>query len=155
MNIPKLIASIALCWTVAIIGSIITLPAIDTWYPTLTKPFFNPPNWIFGPVWTILFLLMGISFYLIWTRSPEKNAAKKAMTFFLMQLVLNFLWSLFFFGLHSPLLAFIDIILLLIAILITIKHFIIVSRLSAYLLFPYILWVSFAAVLNLFIVILN
>lgn len=154
-NFQKLFASIILCEGVAVIGSLITLPAINTWYQTITKPSFNPPNWIFGPVWTTLFLLMGISLYLIWVKGIKNKVARKAVWLFLIQLLLNFLWSLFFFGFHSPLLALIDIVLLWIIILLTIIEFNKISRPASLLLVPYILWVSFAFILNLFIVLLN
>ena len=126
----------------------VTLPSIPTWYAQLNKPSFSPPNWVFGPVWTILYFLMGISLYLVW----DKN--RKIKIFFI-QLALNFLWSLIFFGFHLPLIAFITIIALWIAIFMTIKSFHKISRLSALLLVPYILWVSFAALLNLFIILYN
>lgn len=142
----KLILAIVVCELAGVVGSIFTTPAISTWYATLVKPSFNAPNWLFFPVWTILFALMGISLYFAWPRGKIIFGA---------QLLLNILWSVLFFGLHSPLLAFIEIILLWIAILTTIIIFYRTSRTAAYLMIPYILWVSFAAVLNIFIVILN
>lgn len=151
----KLIASLFLCFAVAGIGSLVTTPSINTWYETLNKPAFNPPNWIFAPVWTLLFFCMGVSFYLIWKRGTQKKKVQKAIVLFLLQLCLNFFWSLLFFGLHSPLFAFIDIILLWIAIFLTIRSFWQVSKPAAYLLLPYLAWVSFAAILNLSIVVLN
>lgn len=154
-NFLRLVLSIVVCESVGIIGSVFTLPAITTWYITLNKPSFNPPNWLFGPVWTILFLLMGVSAYLIWNKGLKKKGVKTALLIFAVQLALNFLWSLFFFGLHSPLLAFIDIIFLWLAILLTIAKFWNLSRPAAGILFPYLLWVSFASFLNFAIIGLN
>lgn len=154
-SIWKLILSIAVCQLVAAAGSVVTIPAISTWYTTLHKPNFNPPDWVFGPVWTILFLLMGISAYLVWNKGLKQEGVKMALLAFLIQLGLNFLWSFIFFGLHSPLLAFFEIIILWLAILMTILQFAKTSKLASYLLIPYILWVTYASLLNFFIVLLN
>lgn len=154
-NSLKFIISILLCLAAGFIGSLFTTPSISSWYPSLIKPFFNPPNWIFAPVWTALFILMGVSLFLVWKKGFKKIQSKKALAFFSIQLVLNILWSVLFFGLHSPLSALICIILLWIAILLTIITFYKLSRTSAYLMIPYILWVSFASVLNIAIVALN
>ncbi len=154
-TILKLVASIALCQLAGFLGSLFTTPAIPTWYATLKKPFFTPPNWIFGPVWISLFLLMGISFFIVWQKKLHQPAAKNAIIFFFVQLILNILWSMAFFGLQSPLVGLIDIILLWIAILITTTKFFRVSRLAGFLFLPYLFWVSFAAVLNFFLWILN
>lgn len=154
-NILRLLVSIIICQAVGILGSLVTFPAISGWYQTLNKPAFNPPNWIFGPVWTILFLLMGISLYLVWRKEKNNKNVKVALVFFATQLGFNFLWSFLFFGFQSPVAAFIDIIILWVFILLTIIKFWKISKLAAYLLLPYILWVSFAAILNLFIVVLN
>lgn len=155
MNIVKLIFSVGVCFLVAGIGSAFTLPSIPSWYAHLNKPFFSPPNWIFGPVWTILYFLMGLSLYLIWNKNLKNKKKDKAMKIFIFQLILNLLWSLVFFGLHQPLLAFVTIIALWISIFMTIKSFYKVSRIAAHLLIPYILWVSFASILNFSIWILN
>jgi tryptophan-rich sensory protein len=155
MNYPKLIASIALCFFVAFSGSMVTTPAITSWYAGLEKPFFNPPNWIFGPVWTVLYLLMGISFYRVWNNVDSWKKEKKAITAFFVQLFLNFLWSLVFFGFEQPVGAFFVILLLWLAIFYTIKSFMQIDKTAAYLLIPYLLWVSFASVLNIFIAALN
>lgn len=154
-KIFKLVISILVCQGAGIVGSIFTSPAISTWYITLQKPSFNPPNWIFAPVWTLLFLLMGISLYLIWSKGLEDKKIKTAVFVFGIQLVLNIFWSFLFFGLQSPLYAFIEIVILWLAILLTIISFHKISKIAAYLLLPYILWVSFAAVLNFSILILN
>jgi len=155
MKISKFIASIVICYLVAFLGSAFTTPSITTWYVTLNKPFFNPPNWIFAPVWTILFFMMGISLYKVWTKNSNDKKKEQAIKIFIFQLILNLFWSLAFFGLHQPLLALITIVFLWIAILMTIKYFLKISKSAAYLLVPYILWVSFASILNLAIVILN
>ncbi|MCL5676167.1 MAG: tryptophan-rich sensory protein [Patescibacteria group bacterium] len=141
------------CQLTGLISTPFTVSSVRLWYSFLNKPFFSPPNWIFGPVWTTLYLLMGISAGIIWNRKGK--AAKKALGFFALQLFLNFLWSIFFFGFHLPFLALLDLILLWLAILVTMKLFYKISELSFWLLVPYILWVSFAGVLNLAIVLLN
>jgi len=151
----KLIVSILVCQGAGVIGSVFTSPAITTWYAQLEKPSFNPPNWVFAPVWSLLFLLMGIALYLIWSNEAESRKKRTAILIFAVQLVLNILWSVFFFGLQSPLHAFIEIIILWLAILLTIISFYKISKTAAYLLLPYILWVSFASILNFSIMILN
>lgn len=173
----KLIASVLICQVAGIIGSFFTMPAISTWYSTLKKPSIAPPNWVFAPVWIFLFFLMGISLYLVWKKKWEvKVSGKKKINFwnslskklwigswkeenaiaiFVLQLVLNVWWSVIFFGLKFPGLAFFEIIALWFAILYTIVNFHRISKKAAYLLFPYILWVSFAAVLNFLFWIIN
>lgn len=147
------IYSIAICLSIGFLGSLVTTPSISSWYQTINKASFNPPNWVFGPVWTFLFLLMGISLFLI---LESKNKFKNiAIFWFSLQLFFNFLWSFLFFGLHQPFLAFIEIIFLLISIFVVIKKTYAVSQIASYLLWPYLFWVSFASILNLFIVILN
>lgn len=143
-----------LCFSAAAAGSFYTNPALSSWYAGLEKPFFNPPNWVFGPVWTVLYFLMGISFYLIWI-SKNSRGKSFALRIFLLQLFLNFLWSYVFFGLQNPQLAFLVIITLLASIGFTIKLFYKNVRKAAYLLVPYFLWVSFASILNLFVAVLN
>ena len=138
-----------------LIGSIFTMPAIDSWYATLARPDFAPPNWIFAPVWTTLYVLMGVAAFLVWQKGLSKKEIKVALTIFGVQLVLNTLWSIIFFGLQSPLWAFIEIVFLWIAIVATIVAFARVSKLAAWLLVPYILWVSFAGYLNFMIFWLN
>jgi len=156
-NILLFVFSIIICLAAGFIGSFFTTSSIPTWYSGLNKPVFNPPNWLFGPVWTILYILMGISLYLILiNKTKEKTRIRKiALLFFFIQLVLNALWSILFFGLKNPLLAFIEIIILWVFILLSIIFFYKINKISSYLLIPYILWVSFAAVLNFFIYILN
>jgi benzodiazapine receptor len=150
----KLVASVILCQMADFLGSLFTTPAIPTWYATLKKPFFTPPNWIFSPVWISLFILMGISLFFVWRRQGHPQF-KKALIFFFVQLILNVLWSLAFFGLRLPLLGLTDIILLWIAILLTIQTFLKVSKFAGVFLIPYLLWVSFATLLNLSLWILN
>jgi len=148
-----LIIAIAICEFAGLLGSIFNFYSIPTWYAGLKKPSFNPPNWIFGPVWTILFLLMGISLYLIWTHGF--GSSKIALWLFILQLVLNILWSALFFGLKNPGLAFAEIVLLWVSIAAMIFSFYSISEAAAWLMVPYILWVSFAAVLNFSIWMLN
>lgn len=150
-KIWKLIISIIIPFLASAIGGLFTASSVSTWYVTLVKPSFNPPSWVFGPVWTILYLMMGIALYLVWIKKNEI----KAFIVFAIQIVLNALWSVLFFGLQKPLYAFIEIIFLWVAILFTIFYFYRINKTSAYLLIPYILWVSFASVLNFYIYILN
>lgn len=154
INWGKLGLAIGITEGAGIVGSVFTAPAIKTWYPTLIKPSFNPPNYLFGPVWTILFALMGIALYLVWQAKKGKKKAE-ALKIFWLQLGLNIAWSVLFFGLHSPLWAFIDILGLWLAIFVSIKKFMRLSPNAAYLLTPYLAWVSFAALLNFAIVRLN
>lgn len=154
-NILKLIAAITVSELAGIIGSFFTTSSITGWYTTLTKPEFNPPNWIFGPVWTTLYALMGIAAFLIWKKGLDRKDVQRALAIFGIQLVLNLIWSMIFFSLHSPGGAFIEIILLWLAILATIIAFYKISKPAAWLLVPYILWVSFASYLNLMLWILN
>ncbi|MBU6370787.1 MAG: tryptophan-rich sensory protein [Patescibacteria group bacterium] len=148
----KLLGCVAGCEAVGAVGAIFTTPAIGTWYAELVKPAINPPNWIFAPVWTTLFALMGVALFLIWKRAgempEEKGTAKTAIAVFAAQLVLNVLWSVIFFGLHNPGAAFVEIVILWLFIVATIAVFAKVSRAAAWFLAPYIVWVSFAAYLN-------
>ena len=153
-DILKLVISMVLCQLAGFLGSLFTTPAIPTWYKTLKKPFFTPPDWIFGPVWISLFILMGISLFMVW-RKQDHPQFKIALIFFFIQLIFNILWSAAFFGLRSPLLGLIDIVLLWVAILLTIQHCLRISRMAGLLLLPYIIWVSFAVVLNFSLWILN
>ena len=153
-DILKLVVSVILCQIAGFLGSLFTTPAIPTWYKTLSKPFFTPPNWIFSPVWISLFILMGISLFFVW-RMQDHPQLRIALFFFFVQLILNVLWSVAFFGLRSPLLGLVDIVLLWIAILLTIQNFSKVSKFAGVLLLPYLLWVSFAILLNFSLWILN
>ncbi len=151
----KLFLAIIICEGVGLIGSIFTFNSVNIWYMTLNKPFFNPPSWLFGPVWTTLYFLMGVAAFLVWKKGLKNKKIKRALTYFSIQLFLNFLWSLLFFGLHNPLLGLLDIGLLLISIILTIIIFYKISKAASYLLILYLLWVSFATLLNFFIVLLN
>jgi tryptophan-rich sensory protein len=134
---------------------VFTTPAITTWYATLVKPNFVPPNWVFGAVWTLLYLLMGIALYLVWEKGFEKKEVREAIAVFGIQLFLNLLWSVLFFGLQSPLYGLIEIVILWVVILANIILFYRISRPAGLLLVPYLFWTSFAAVLNYSIWILN
>jgi tryptophan-rich sensory protein len=138
-----------------IIGSFFTAPAISGWYAELNKPFFNPPGWVFGPAWISLYTLMGIASYLIWLKRKKNNLANTALIIFFIHLVFNALWSIIFFGLNNPMWAFFEIIILWIMILVLIIMFYKIDRKASYLLIPYILWVSFASLLNFSIWMLN
>jgi len=151
----KLIAAIAICQLAGIVGSLFTISQIPSWYAGLLKPSFNPPNWLFGPVWLTLYTLMGISLYLVWLKGFRTKQAKAALYLFITQLVLNSLWSIIFFGWHMTGYALVEIVLLWLAILAVIIRFYKISKPAAYLLVPYILWVSFAMFLNLNIFLLN
>ena len=152
----RLVISLLVGQLAGLLGSIFTTPAIPTWYAFLNKPAFTPPSWLFPPVWTGLFLLMGISLFLVWNQDTAAGTQKrKALVWFGVQWVLNVLWSILFFGLRSPLAAWIEIVVLWIAILLTIVHFSRISLWAGRLLVPYLLWVSFAAILNGAIVLLN
>jgi benzodiazapine receptor len=154
-NIIKLLISIIVCECAGVIGSIFTTGAIPTWYASLQKPAFTPPNWLFAPAWTTLYLLMGIAAFIIWRKGLDDKQVRTALIIFAIQLVLNILWSIAFFGMEAPLYGLIVIILLWVAILITILSFWKISSAAAWLLVPYILWVSFATALNTSIWLLN
>jgi len=151
----KLVVSIIACQLAGLIGSVFTTPAIPTWYAALQKPAFTPPNWLFAPAWITLYLLMAIAAFLIWRKGLNQREVKLALLIFAIQLILNALWSVAFFGLRSPLAGVIVIALLWVAILFTILRFFRLSVAAGALLLPYILWVSFAAVLNIAIWQLN
>jgi len=151
----KLVISIVIPLFAGFIGSQFTTPKIPTWYAGLVKPSFNPPSWLFGPVWTLLFILMGVALYIIWQNTKRKKSRDVAIIAFGVQLVLNILWSILFFGMHSPGYAFIEIFVLWIAILVNIILFFRLNKTAGLLLLPYILWVSFASVLNGAIYFLN
>lgn len=150
----KFVVSLGLCFFVAFLGGMATAPAVSSWYQTINKPVWNPPSWIFGPVWTVLYLLMAISFFLIWKKGVTKKT-KKPLTLFLVQLILNLIWSFIFFGIGNFWLAYAELIVLWVFILATIQSFWKISSTAGWLLIPYILWVSFAGVLNLTIALLN
>ena len=137
------------CLVVGYLSGMITRDSITTWYPTLVKPSFNPPNWIFAPVWTILYIMMGVAGGMVWNRmEQDAENVKKAFMFFIIQLALNAIWSLLFFYLHNPFLALIEIVLLWLLIFETYTKFKKIDKVAGMLLIPYLAWVSFAMVLN-------
>jgi len=149
----KLILSLLLPQLAGIIGATFTVSAISTWYKFLNKPFFSPPNWLFGPVWLILYLMMGIAVYLNWI--SKKKLAKNNVRLFFIHLFFNTIWTPIFFGARNLFLALIVIVIIWTLIVLMIFRFWKVSKLSSLLLIPYLLWVSFATVLNYFIWRLN
>ncbi len=155
MNALKLAASILICQGVGLAGAIFTRPAIPVWYASLKKPLFNPPPWIFGPVWVALYLFMGVALFLVWRGGFRKPGARAALVLFAVQLFLNALWSPLFFGLRSPAAGLADIVLLLAAACAAAVMFFRLSRAAGVLMLPYATWVAFAAVLNLSIYVLN
>jgi len=146
--VVKFIVCLGVTFLAPFVGSLFTRQAVSDWYVHLNKPFFTPPGWLFGPVWTVLYLLMAVAAFLIWQKGLADPIVKIALALYMLQLVLNALWTPIFFGAKMPLLAFIEIIFLWIAIILTIIAFFRVSKPAAILLAPYILWTSFAAVLN-------
>jgi len=148
IDIVKLVVCILVCECAGFLGSIFTTPQIPGWYASLVKPSFNPPSWLFGPVWTTLYLLMGVSLYLVWRIGLGHGRVKAALAIFAVQLALNVLWSFAFFGRQSPLSGLVVIAALWIMIVANIVYFSKLSAAAALLLVPYVLWVSFAAVLN-------
>ncbi len=151
----KLIISLVLVQLVGITSSFSTRSSVSTWYVELVKPSFNPPGWVFGPVWTILYLMIGISLFLVWNKKKSLKTRKKAYWIFAIQLVLNWLWSIVFFGMQSPGLALLVIFSLWIFIILNLVFFYKISKTAGWLLVPYWFWVSFASVLNLAIWWLN
>lgn len=146
-DLLALAVSLAACFAAAGLGSLATAPRIPNWYADLDKPAWTPPGWVFGPVWSVLYLMMAVAAWLVWRNSAGRER-RLPLGLFAVQLVLNCLWSFLFFGLQNPLAALIEIGLLWAAILATAVAFRPRSRLAAMLLVPYLAWVSFAAVLN-------
>ena len=148
-NPLKLVISIAIPNAVGVLPGLVTASEVGDWYLTLAKPSWTPPGWVFGPVWTILYTMMGVAAYLVWSDSAQKSDVRKGLIWFDIQLALNFLWSLVFFGLKSPVFAFIVIVALWVAIVVTMGIFWeLKKKLAVLLMVPYILWVTFAAGLN-------
>ena len=154
-DIIKLITALVACQGAGVIGAIFTTPAIPSWYASLKKPTFTPPNSVFGPVWVTLYLLMGVAVFLVWREGLSQESVTAAFIVFWVQLVLNILWSVVFFGLKSLLGGMVVILLLWVAILVSIIMFFGVSPIAGGLLIPYIIWVSIAANLNAQVWILN
>lgn len=145
---------IAVCLVAAGLGSIATRPEISGWYQTIEKPSWNPPDWVFGPIWTTLYIMMAIAAWLVW-RANGLTAAGRPLTLFALQLTLNVAWSWIFFGMHQLGWAFADLVVLWLAILATTVAFFQKSQTAGWLMVPYLAWVSFAGVLNLTIWRLN
>ncbi|MEQ8685359.1 MAG: TspO/MBR family protein [Imperialibacter sp.] len=153
--IIRVAVSVIICLAVGALSGIATSSSVSTWYTTLNKPPFNPPNWLFAPVWTLLYAMMGVAAGIVWSKGKESIGVKLALGLFIGQLLLNSLWSVLFFGLRNPTAALVEIVVLWVAILLTINRFYLVSKAAVWLLTPYLVWVSFAALLNASIVILN
>ena len=149
-----LVPFLLLCLVVSLVGGWVTSSSVDTWYPSLQKPVFNPPDWVFAPVWTTLFLMIAIAGWRVW-RQRHTTTIRMAMAVYLAQLVLNLAWSVLFFGIQRVDLAALEIFVLLAAILWNIRLFWPIERLAAYLLLPYALWVGYAALLTVSIWRLN
>lgn len=144
----KIGISVLVCLLVGFLASIATQSSVNTWYSTLEKPFFTPPNYLFGPVWTVLYVLMGISAGIVWSRGLHHIWVKTALYHFVFQLLFNALWSVVFFSLQEVFWALLTIITLIVLILLTIKWFKVVNNTAAYLLIPYAIWVIYAMALN-------
>lgn len=144
----RLVIAVLVPLAVGGLGSLLTFDAVRTWYPTLVRPSFAPPSFVFGPVWTALYVMMGVASWLVWRRDLERPGVRGALILYAVQLCLNLAWSGLFFGLRQPLLALVEIVVLLVLIAVTIVRFAAVSRPAAVLMVPYLAWVSFATVLN-------
>ena len=151
----KISIAVVVCLLVGFLSGLSTAESIETWYAYLEKPFFNPPDWIFAPVWTALYILMGLAVAIIWHQGWSNQAVQNAVMIFLAQLILNATWSVVFFGMQSTMGALVIILILWTLILICIRRFLRIKKFAAYLMVPYFLWVSFATVLNASIVYLN
>lgn len=155
-KVTRILIVVVTCLAVGYFSGMITREAITTWYPTLVKPSFNPPNWVFAPVWTLLYAMMGVAAGIIWNQmKTDRTIVKKALQFFAIQLALNAVWSYLFFGLKNPMLALLEIALLWLMIYETYLKFVKINKIAGYLLLPYLAWVSFASVLNASIFWLN
>ena len=148
-RLTKISAVVVTCLCVGYFASIITKPNIEAWYQYIEKPFFTPPNWLFAPVWTLLYCMMGVAAGLVWDKiDNNREIIKKALIVFGVQLALNAAWSFIFFGLHNPLLGLLEIIVLLLMIYETYTQFTKINKIAGYLLIPYLIWVSYATVLT-------
>jgi translocator protein len=154
-EIPKLIISILVVFMAGSIGTLATISELTTWYTALIKPTWTPPNWAFGPIWSTLYVLMGIALFLVWRQGLERKDVKYAILIFAVQIVLNVLWSVVFFGMHSIFGGFILILILWIAIFANIIAFYVISKPAGLLLIPYLIWVSIASYLNYSVYLLN
>lgn len=147
-KLTRILLAVALCLFVGFLSGFATQSSISDWYVSLNKPSFNPPNWIFAPVWTVLYILMGVAAGIVWSKGFYHKWVQTALYHFIFQLVFNAAWSIVFFGMRSPFYALMVIIVLLILIVLTIKWFRVVSKTAALLMIPYLLWVAFATILN-------
>lgn len=151
----QVIAAILLCEAVGILAAVATQSSVTTWYPTLTKPGFTPPNWLFGPVWTTLYAMMGVAAVLVWWQRSDDTTSQQALVLFVVQLLLNGGWSFAFFGARSPTLGLVVIAVLWIVLAWTTERFFRIRAAAGWLLVPYLLWVTYAGALNLRIWMLN
>ena len=140
--------SVTVCLTIGFLSSFATQSSVNDWYLELNKPSFNPPNWIFAPVWTVLYIMMGVAAGIVWAKGFYHIWVKTALYHFGIQLLFNALWSIIFFGFKNPFAALLVILALLVLLIFTIKWFKVVSTTAAYLLIPYLFWVCFATALN-------
>lgn len=155
-KITKILIVVVTCLCIGYFSGIITRESIQDWYPTLIKPSFNPPNWLFAPVWSMLYAMMGVAAGLVWHRmDTDRINVRKGLQFFAIQLALNFLWSYLFFGLHNPFLALVELAVLWLMIFETYIVFRKVDKIAGMLLLPYLAWVTFAGILNAAIFWLN
>ena len=152
---PGLVLSIMMALLAGGIGSFFTMTEIPTWYAMLIKPTISPPNWLFGPVWTTLYILMGTAAWLMWRAAAPSVDKRRALALYVFQLILNALWSIIFFGMHALGVAFVELLILWSMIVVLIVLFMRISRPAGWLLVPYLAWVSFAGILNLMLWVLN
>lgn len=154
-KLSRILIAVGICLIVGSISGGSTASSLTDWFATLEKPVFNPPGWIFGPVWTILYIMMGIAAGRVWAMGMDTPGVKRALSIFGIQLLLNFMWSIIFFGLQEIAWALVDIVLLWVMIILTMRAFKPLDKTAYLLLWPYLLWVSFATVLNASILYLN
>lgn len=147
-KVTKIVIAVIVCLLIGFLSSFATQSSVNDWYLTLNKPSFNPPNWLFAPVWTVLYVMMGVAAGIVWGKGFHHVWVKTALYHFGFQLLLNASWSIIFFGLKNPLAALFAILILLVLIVLTIRWFNVVSKKAAILMFPYLFWVLFATVLN-------
>lgn len=150
------VIGVLICLAAGLLGSLVTMPAVESaWFINLNKPMFQPPNWLFAPVWTILYILMGVAAGMVFASDKKSQTGKTALILFAVQLVLNILWSFLFFGAQSLLFAAVDIVALWAVLLLTIINFFKINRAAAWMLIPYILWVTFATILTITLFFMN
>lgn len=150
------VIGVLICLAAGLLGSMVTMPAVESmWFIDLNKPVFQPPNWLFAPVWTILYILMGVAAGIVYVEGKNKMEGKTALILFAVQLVLNILWSFMFFGVHTLLGASVNIVLLWGTLLATIIYFFKLNRAAGWMMIPYILWVTFATILTITLFVMN